>query len=58
MAYAANDVVLIALWTLASLQDVRYLSVLVCFVVFLVNDIYSFFSWQHIRARQQGSGAE
>ena len=56
IAYAANDVVLIVLWTLASLQDVRYLSVLVCFAVFLVNDIYSFFSWQRIRARQQARG--
>lgn len=56
VAYAANDVVLIVLWTLASLQDVSYLSVLVCFAVFLVNDIYSFFSWQRIRARQRQTG--
>lgn len=54
IAYAANDVVLIVLWTLATMQDLSYLSVLVCFVVFLVNDIYSFFSWQRIRERQQG----
>ena len=37
---AANDVVLIVLWVLASIHDIRYVSVVVCFVAFLVNDIY------------------
>ena len=53
VAYAMNDVVLLVLWTLASLEDTSYVSVLACFAVFLVNDIYSFFSWRRIRARQQ-----
>lgn len=43
IAYAANDIVLIVLWLLASLSDTRYISVVVCFAVFLFNDIYSFF---------------
>lgn len=34
LAYAANDVVLIVLWTLASMEDVKYVSVVVCFVAF------------------------
>ena len=53
VAYAANDIVLIVLWSLASLTDGRYLSVVVCFAVFLVNDIYSFFSWQRMKQRQE-----
>lgn len=52
MAYASNDVVLIALWILASLHDVRYVSVVVCFVAFLVNDIYGYISWQKMKKRQ------
>ena len=52
LAYAANDVVLIVLWVLASLQEIRYLSVTVCFAVFLVNDLYGFFSWQRMKKRQ------
>lgn len=52
IAYSANDIILIVLWTLASLTDTRYISVVVCFAVFLVNDIYSFFSWQKIKKRQ------
>ena len=52
LAYAANDVVLIVLWVLASLSDIRYLSVVVCFVAFLVNDIYGYISWQNMKRRQ------
>ena len=53
VAYAANDVILIILWTLASLTDTAYLSVVVCFVMFLVNDLYGFVSWRRMRLRQQ-----
>ena len=35
LAYAANDIVLIILWILASITDIRYISVVVCFVAFL-----------------------
>ncbi len=52
LAYAANDIVLIVLWGLVSLYDVRYISVVVCFVAFLVNDIYGYLSWQKMKKRQ------
>ena len=52
LAYAANDVVLIILWVLASVSDIRYISVVVCFVAFLVNDIYGYLSWQKMKVRQ------
>lgn len=52
LAYAANDVVLIVLWVLASLTDISYVSVTVCFIMFLVNDIYGFISWIKMRKRQ------
>lgn len=53
LAYAANDIVLIVLWVLASVYDIRYLSVVVCFIAFLVNDIYGFISWRKMKIRQQ-----
>lgn len=53
-AYAANDAVLIVLWLMASAEDARYLSVTVCFVIFLINDLYGFFCWQRMKKRQQG----
>lgn len=52
LAYASNDVVLIVLWVLASVSDIRYISVVVCFVAFLVNDIYGYLSWQKMKMRQ------
>ena len=52
LAYAANDIVLIILWILASFTDVRYISVVVCFVAFLFNDIYGYISWQKMKQRQ------
>lgn len=53
LAYAANDVVLIVLWCLASVTDTRYLSVVVCFAAFLVSDLYGFASWRRMQRRQQ-----
>lgn len=51
-AYALNDMVLIVLWSLASAEDIKYVSVLVCFIVFLANDIYGFISWMRMKKRQ------
>ena len=53
LAYASNDVVLIVLWTLAAVENVMYISVIICFVVFLVNDLYGFVSWKQMEKRQQ-----
>lgn len=52
IAYAANDIVLIILWIMASVYDVKYVSVVVCFAAFLVNDVYGFISWQKMKAKQ------
>lgn len=53
VAYAANDVVLIILWVLATMHDTRYISVAVCFAAFLVNDIYGFINWARMEQRQK-----
>lgn len=52
LAYAVNDIALIILWTLAVFDDISYISVIVCFAVFLVNDLHSFISWKRMEARQ------
>lgn len=53
LAYAANDVVLILLWGLASVSDKAYLSVATCFVMFFLNDTYTFVNWQRMHRRQK-----
>lgn len=55
LAYALNDIVLIVLWLMASILDNRYVSVVVCFSAFFINDIYGFISWRKMKRRQQGS---
>lgn len=52
LAYAANDIVLIVLWTLAAFKDASYFSVVICFAAFFVNDIYGYMNWKRISARQ------
>lgn len=53
LAYAVNDIVLIVLWVLASIYDMKYILVVVCFIAFFVNDIYGFISWKKMKIRQQ-----
>ncbi len=44
--YAANDIVLIVLWVLASLDNPAYIPVVVNFGIFFFNDMYGFVSWK------------
>lgn len=52
IAYAANDVALIVLWTLASVKDISFTPMIACFSVFLFNDVYAYVSWKHREKRQ------
>ena len=52
LAYAANDIVLIVLWVMATMTNISYISVVICFGVFLVNDIYGFINWQRMKKKQ------
>ncbi len=52
LGYAINDIVLVVLWVLAAIDDVKYISVVACFVAFLSNDLYSFINWRRMERRQ------
>lgn len=53
LAYAANDLVLIVLWVLATMRDISYLPMIFCFVMFLANDLYGFYNWQKMKRLQE-----
>ena len=55
LAYAANDVVLIVLWIIAAVGDLSCLSMVLCFVMFLANDLYGFFNWRRMEKMQKMS---
>lgn len=52
IGYSLNDVVLIALWTLATVEDVSYFPMILCFMMFLANDLYGFINWRRMQKRQ------
>lgn len=52
LGYAANDVVLIVLWVLASVQNPAYLPMILCFFMFLINDLYGYAAWRQMQRRQ------
>ena len=53
LGYASNDLVLIIMWVLASMEDVSYIPVVVNFAVFFFNDLYGFISWKKREIIQQ-----
>lgn len=58
LLYAFNDIVLIVLWVLAAFYDTSYISVIVCFMMFLINDLYAFISWLKMDKRQNLSSTK
>ena len=53
LGYAANDIVLIVLWVLATMGDKDYLPMIICFIIFLINDIYGYVSWRKMEKDQE-----
>lgn len=58
VAYACNDIVLIVLWSLAAAGNREYITLVVCFCVFLVEDTYGFINWMRMRKRQKDKTIE
>lgn len=52
IAYGLNDSILIALWILATLNNLEYLSMVICFAIFLINDMYGYLNWSKIQKKQ------
>lgn len=52
VAYSLNDIVLIVLWTLASMTNIAYVPMIFCFIAFLANDLYGFVNWRRMKKRQ------
>jgi len=52
IGYSANDLVLIVLWLLASMENISYLPMVACFIMFLFNDLYGFYNWKRMQRKQ------
>ena len=53
LGYALNDVVLVVLWVLATIEDASYAPMIACFVMFLANDLYGFVNWRRMQVKQE-----
>lgn len=50
LGYASNDIILIIMWVLASIENPAYIPVVVNFIIFFFNDMYGFVSWKRREA--------
>ena len=55
IGYACNDVVLIALWVMASIKNPDSIPMVSCFITFLINDLYGFYSWKKMERKQKSA---
>ena len=53
IAYSLNDIVLIVLWILATIEKTSYFPMIICFVMFLFNDLYGYYNWQKLKNKQK-----
>ena len=53
LAFIVNDIVLIVLWSMACVGNLGYLSLVVCFSIFLINDTYTFICWTKRKKQQE-----
>ncbi len=52
LLFILNDVVLIIMWILASIENIMYLPNVICFLIFLINDIYALINWKSLEKKQ------
>lgn len=52
VCYALNDLVLIVLWVLATMTDISFFAMIICFSIFFINDIYGFINWRKMAQKQ------
>lgn len=53
IGYAMNDLILIILWSMASVENITYITIVICSAAFFVNDIYGFICWQRRKKLQE-----
>jgi len=53
LGYALNDLVLIVMWIFASLENSSYLPMVICFMMFFINDTYGLVNWLAMARKQR-----
>lgn len=53
VGYMSNDMILVILWILATIEEISYLPMVINFSIFFINDLYGFISWSKMEKNQQ-----
>ncbi|MGT2932915.1 nicotinamide riboside transporter PnuC [Streptococcus catagoni] len=53
LTFGFNDLVLIILWLIEAQKDYSHYSLVICFAIFLLNDIYTFYNWIRLQNSQE-----
>ncbi|KHD45100.1 nicotinamide riboside transporter PnuC [Streptococcus hongkongensis] len=48
LAYLMNDIILMTLWLMEAQTKVSHYAIVICFAIFLINDIYTVYNWRKI----------
>ena len=55
LSFFFNDTVLCVLWSMATIEDIKNVSMLVAVALYVICDIYGFISWGVMQKRQQSA---
>ncbi len=58
IAFIFNDIVLVVLWSLACVENLGYLPLVVSFGIFLINDSYTFICWTKRKRQSENKDGE
>lgn len=53
LVFSLNDLVLMSLWMFEADKDPSHYSIVICFLIFLVNDVYTFVNWIKLQKQQE-----
>ncbi|RLV44602.1 nicotinamide riboside transporter PnuC [Streptococcus iniae] len=53
LGFCLNDIVLIILWLFEAQENANHYAIVICFAIFLINDIYTFFNWLRLQSLQE-----
>ena len=58
LSFLFNDAVLCVLWALATVEDIKNVSMLTAVALYVICDIYGFISWSVMQKRQQSANEQ
>lgn len=52
LAYLCNDLIVLSLWLISAADNRKYFALVICFSIFIINDVYTYWNWLAIKKSQ------